>query len=151
MRTFLYMYEHQMSRNRKKMPCAPSELTDQPAHSRGLVRVFAERLVGSQELTASWCGQQRLWWDCAEAQADLSRRWAHMSFYRFCRVCQKCPKKSWVLWLSVMKVLQETLLILLFLDGAFLHKDKATKAPTTAKSPKTPKTKTCKSMYAFNL
>ena len=33
----------------------------------------------------SSCGQWRLWSDWADAQADLSLRWAHMPFCRFCR------------------------------------------------------------------
>ena len=33
---------------------------------------------------ASSCGQRKLWSDCADALADLSLRWAHMSFCWFC-------------------------------------------------------------------
>ena len=33
----------------------------------------------------SSCGQWRLWSDWADAQADLSLRWAHMPFCMFCR------------------------------------------------------------------
>ena len=29
--------------------------------------------------------QQILWSDCADAQADLSLRWSHKSYCRFCR------------------------------------------------------------------
>ena len=40
--------------------------------------------VGSYGLKVSSCGQRRLWSDWADAQADLSLRWAHMSFWWFC-------------------------------------------------------------------
>ena len=49
-----------------KMICAPIE---DSAHPRSLIRVFAVRFMGSQ-------GQN--------VQADLSLRWAHMSFCWFC-------------------------------------------------------------------
>ena len=48
---------------------APSADSDQPAHS----------CTDSQGCRVSSCGQRRLWSDCADAQADLSLRWAHMS------------------------------------------------------------------------
>ena len=50
-----------------KMACAPSEDSDQPGHPSKL----------------SSCGQQRLLSDWADAQADLSLRWAHMPFCWF--------------------------------------------------------------------
>ena len=59
--------------------CAPSEDSDQPAHSRSLIRIFTGRILESQGSNVSSCGQRRLWSDCANAQADLSRRWAHLS------------------------------------------------------------------------
>ena len=47
------------------MICAPSEDSDQPGHPPCLIRVFAV------------CSK--------DAQVDLSLRWAHRSFCRFCR------------------------------------------------------------------
>ena len=52
---------------------APSEDSDQPAHSRSLTRIFT-----GQSGKVSSCGQRRLWSDCVDAQADLSLRWAHL-------------------------------------------------------------------------
>ena len=63
--------------------CAPSEDSDQPGHPPSLIRVFAVRLMGSQWPNVSSCGQRRLWSDWADAQADLSLRWAHTHFVRF--------------------------------------------------------------------
>ena len=31
------------------------------------------------------CDQRSVWSDCADAQADLSLRWSHKSYWRFCR------------------------------------------------------------------
>ena len=50
---------------------------DQPGHPPSLIRVFAVRSMGSQGSKLSSCGQRRLWSDWADAQADLSLRWAH--------------------------------------------------------------------------
>ena len=58
---------------------APSEDSDQPAHSRSLIRIFTGRVLASQGVKGSSCGQRRPWSVCADAQADLSLRWAHMS------------------------------------------------------------------------
>ena len=46
--------------------------------------VFTVRLMGSYGPKLSSCRQRRLWSDWAEAQADLSLRWAHMPFCWFC-------------------------------------------------------------------
>ena len=64
------------------MACAPSEDSDQPGHPPSLIRIFAVKKawVLSYPLSA----QRRLWSDWADAQADLSLRWAHMPFCWFC-------------------------------------------------------------------
>ena len=59
----------------------PSEDSDQPAHSRSLIRILAMRILDSQGCKVSSRGQWRLWSDCADSQADLSLRWVHMSGY----------------------------------------------------------------------
>ena len=46
--------------------------------------VFAWRFMGSKGPIASSCGQQKLWSDWADAQTDLSLRWAHMYFCWYC-------------------------------------------------------------------
>ena len=58
---------------------APCEDSDQPAHPRRLIWVFAVRPINIQDSKAYTGGQQRLWSDCLDVQADLSLRWAHMS------------------------------------------------------------------------
>ena len=64
--------------------CAPSEDSDQYGHPPSLIRVFAVRSMGSSGPKLSSCGQWRLWSEWADAQADLSLRWAHMPFCSFC-------------------------------------------------------------------
>ena len=59
--------------------CAPCEDSDQPAHLRSLIKIFAVRILDGQECKVSSCGQRRLKSDCADAQSDLNLRWAHIS------------------------------------------------------------------------
>ena len=42
--------------------------------------------LDNQWCKVSSCGQRRLWSDCADGQADLSHRWAHMSEGTFSHV-----------------------------------------------------------------
>ena len=67
-----------------KMICASSETSDQPGHPPSLIRVFIVRSVGNQGPMLCLCGQWWPWSDWADAQADLSRRWVHRSFWWFC-------------------------------------------------------------------
>ena len=71
------------------MACAPNEDLDQPGHPPSLIRVFTVRSMGSLGPKLSSCGQQRLRSDWADAQADLSLRWAHMPFCWFCHAAAK--------------------------------------------------------------
>ena len=57
--------------------CAPSEDSDQPGHLPSLIRVFAVCMKKAWVLSYSLSAQRRLWTDWADAQADLSLRWAH--------------------------------------------------------------------------
>ena len=59
--------------------CAPSEDSDQTAHSRSLIRIFPERILGCQGCKVSTCIKRRLWSECADAQTDLRLRSAIMS------------------------------------------------------------------------
>ena len=67
-----------------RVQCASIEDPAQTAHSRSLIRVFVGRWGEgggngrSQGSKASSGGQRRFRSDCADAQADLSLRWAHM-------------------------------------------------------------------------
>ena len=53
-----------------------SEDSDQPAHSRSLIRIFTERTLKSQWYKISSCGKRRL------KHVDLNLRWAHMYTWR---------------------------------------------------------------------
>ena len=64
--------------------CAPSEDSDQSGHSPSLIRVFAIRMKKAWVLSYPLSAQRRLWADWADAQADLSLRWAHMPLCWFC-------------------------------------------------------------------
>ena len=83
--------------------CAPSEDSDQPGHPPSLIRVFAVRMKKARGLSYPMSALRRFWSDWADAQADLSLRWAHSSFCRFCHeaalMCQNdrdtvCPDLS---------------------------------------------------------
>ena len=49
-----------------------------------LIRVFAVRMKKAWVLNYPLSAQRRLWSDWADAQADLSLRWAHIPFCWFC-------------------------------------------------------------------
>ena len=59
--------------------CAPH----QPGHPRSLIRVFAVRMKKAWTLSYPLSAQRRLWSDWADAQADLSLRWAHSHIVGF--------------------------------------------------------------------
>ena len=63
--------------------CAPSEDSDQPGHPPSVIRVFAVRMKKAWVLSYPLSAQRRLWSDWADAQADLSHRWAHSHFVGF--------------------------------------------------------------------
>ena len=63
--------------------CVPSEDSDQPGHPPSLIRVFAVRMKKHWVLSYALSAQRRLWSDWADAQADLSLRWAHSHFVGF--------------------------------------------------------------------
>ena len=52
--------------------CASSADSDQPRHPPSLIRLFTNRLKGSEGCKLPPCGQRRLCSDWADAQADLS-------------------------------------------------------------------------------
>ena len=63
--------------------CMPSEDSDQHGHPPSLIRVFAVRMKKALVLSYPLSAQRRLWSDWADAQADLSLRWAHSHFVGF--------------------------------------------------------------------
>ena len=66
-----------------KMACEHSEDSDQPGHPPSLIRVFAVCMKKAWVLSYPLSTQQRLWSDWADAQADMSLRWAHSHFVGF--------------------------------------------------------------------
>ena len=71
------------TRQNQQNECAPSEDSAQPGHPPSLIRVFAVRMKKAGVLSHPQSEQQRLWSDWADAQADLSLRWAHTHFVGF--------------------------------------------------------------------
>ena len=67
----------------KQSECVPSEDLDQPGHPPSLIRVFAVRMKKTWALSYPLSAKRRLWSDWADAQADLSLRWAHAHFVGF--------------------------------------------------------------------
>ena len=67
----------------KKMACAPSEDSDQPGHPPSLIKVSAVRMKKAWVLSYPLSTQWSLRSDWADAQADLSLRWAHSHFDGF--------------------------------------------------------------------
>ena len=62
---------------------APSKDSDQPGHLPSLIRVFSVRMQKALVLSYPLSTKRRLWSDWADAQADLSLRWAHSHFVVF--------------------------------------------------------------------
>ena len=58
---------------------APNEDSNQSTHPRSLIRAFVVRKEELCVLGYPKCAQPRFCSDCANAQADLNLRWAHMS------------------------------------------------------------------------
>ena len=69
-------YTNRNVRNRTFRHVRPAKIQIR-LHS--LIRIFTGRIFDSQGGKISSCGLWRLWSDCADAQADLSLRWAYMS------------------------------------------------------------------------
>ena len=63
--------------------CASSEDSDQPGHPPSLTSALAVRMKKARALSYPLGAQQRLWSALADAQADLSLRWAHSHFVGF--------------------------------------------------------------------
>ena len=70
-------------RQNQQCGCAPREDSDQPGHPASLIRVFTVRMKKTWALSYPLSAQRRLWSDWADAQADLSLRWAHSHFVGF--------------------------------------------------------------------
>ena len=68
-----------LSEKKYLLTCASNEDSNQPAHPRSLIRAFVVRMKKPCIPGFPKCDQWRFWSDCANAQADLNLRWAHMS------------------------------------------------------------------------
>ena len=79
--TFSFQPPHDKT---NKNDCAPSEDLDQPRHPPSPIRVIAVCMKQAWILSYPLSAQRNLWSDWADAQADLSLRWAHMPFCWFC-------------------------------------------------------------------
>ena len=66
--------------------CPPSEDSDQPAYSRFLIRIFAWHIWINNVRSFLVMRTTQTLTDCADAQADLSLRSAHMSKDTFSHV-----------------------------------------------------------------
>ena len=79
--------------------CAPSEDSDQPWHPPSLIRVFAVHMKKAWVLNYPLSASE-LWSDCADAQADLSLRWAHSHFVGFVMSGLKYCRYHWHLFVA---------------------------------------------------
>ena len=68
--------------------------SDQPRHPPSLIRVFTVCMKKAWVLSYPFSAQRRLWSDSADAQADLSLRWAHSHFVGFVMLQLIC-KQQW--------------------------------------------------------
>ena len=66
--------------------CTPSDDSDQPALSNSLIKIFTRCILNSQGYKVYPCEQQKFKADCADAQADLRHRCAHISDGTFSHV-----------------------------------------------------------------
>ena len=78
--------------------CAPSEDSDQSGHPPSLIRVFAVCMKKAWVLSYPLSAQRRLWSDWADAQADLSLRWAHNHIVGFVTRRLKWMSRKWIQW-----------------------------------------------------
>ena len=75
--------------------CVTSKDSDHSAHPPSMARVYP--FLDSYKAVQITSDQQRLWSDCADAQADLSLRWSHKFFLcKFCRA-QKIVFDNWAI------------------------------------------------------
>ena len=68
-----------------KKTSATSEDSDQPAHPRSLIRVFADRMCLLQPPGYPKKDKREPLVYCVDVQTDLSICWPHRSYCRFCR------------------------------------------------------------------
>ena len=89
---FYYLDIWAMTWQNQQSNCAPSEDSDQPGHPPSLISVFAVHMKKAWVLSYPLSAQRRLWSGWADAQADLSLRWAHTHFVGFIMLWLICGK-----------------------------------------------------------
>ena len=100
---FLIKIKEPLPDKTHKMAWVPSEDSDQPGNPPSLIAVFAVRMKNDWVLSYPLSAQRRLWSDWADAQADLSLRWAHMPFCWFCREAAQKYKLRYLYFESWMQ------------------------------------------------
>ena len=101
----------------QQIDCAPSEDSDQPENPPSLIRVFVVRMKKAWVFSYPLNAKRRLWSDWADAQANLSLRWAHIPLCWFCYEAAQ-------IWLLLKKLdfAATIYLIFLLLDSALSDK-----------------------------
>ena len=70
-----FVIDNMTVNTRNKISCVPREDSDQPAHSRSLIRIFTGRILDSQTFKVSSCGQRRLSDQTARVRMLIRLRW----------------------------------------------------------------------------
>ena len=92
--------------------CAPSEDSDQRGYPPSMIRVFAVRTKKAMVLSYPLSAQWRLWSDRADAQVNLSLRWAHSHFVVFAvrrLILPYCWWRREVLFIIALKVVSRAI------------------------------------------
>ena len=99
-----------MSRHKRNEPahektynktCAISEDSDQTAHSRSLIWVFADRICILQPPAYPKRGEQEPLPNWVDVQTNLSLCWSHISYYRFSRALALMWTATWENYLLI--------------------------------------------------
>ena len=75
--------------------CATSEDSDQPAHPRSLISVFADRMYLLQPPGYPKRDERESLPYWVDVQADLSICWSHRSYCSFCRALAQISGQEW--------------------------------------------------------
>ena len=92
---FFHTYLSRLKTEPTKWSVRPARTQPQPGHPPSLISLRSTLNGYSWRPNVSSCGQRRLWSDWADAQADLSLRWAHLPF---CWLCHEAAYllKVWI-------------------------------------------------------
>ena len=90
--------------------CVTSKASDQSVHPPSIARIFVYLSLDSPEAAEGTYDQWRLWLDYADAQADLSLHWSHMSYCRFCGALAQIFCNFLFAFLQTRSILKRSLL-----------------------------------------